>query len=317
MNSLPTFQPRRALGKTGFNATVIGVGDIADRNVPLEDCVATVRRAIDAGCNVIDTAPAYEDGYSEQIVGNAVRQHDRRDALFVIDKIDHKEDPVGPQVDKSLATLGIDHTDAFVFHGVSDIDLWQRLTAPGGGFDQLQTCRDKGKTRFRGISSHHPDVVNAAIDSGRCDIIMFPIGAGVDERYVDECLPRAKAAGIGTVCFKTYGAGKLVADTRGYGQPLQDRPRGKYSSGPSGNSATATALPRMPVETCVRYTMTADPDVMLLGMSYPAEQDHAFAAAAAFSPMSDAEMAAARLDAIAALRDKGPHWWNPDPKKWT
>jgi len=322
MEPLTTFQPRRALGRTGFVASVIGVGDLADRSVLLGDCVATVRRALDAGCNVLDTAPGYEDGYSEQIVGTAVRELGDRDQLFVIDKIDHKDEPVAPQVDQSLKTLGLGRTDAFVFHGVSDMDLWRRLTSPGGGFDQLAEAIEQGKTRFRGISSHHPDVVNEAIASGLCDIIMFPVGAGVDERYVNDCLPRAKASGVGTVCFKTFGAGKLVADTRGYGQPLRDRPRGKYSSGPapgpgSGSTATATALPRMPVETCVRYTMTADPDVMLLGLSYPSEQDAAFAAAARFEPMSPGEMAAARKQAIAALPGKGPHWWNPDPQRWT
>jgi 1-deoxyxylulose-5-phosphate synthase len=55
--SLPHFTPRRELGRTGFKATVLGIGDLADRNVPLAQCVATVRRAMDAGLNVIDTAP--------------------------------------------------------------------------------------------------------------------------------------------------------------------------------------------------------------------------------------------------------------------
>jgi aryl-alcohol dehydrogenase-like predicted oxidoreductase len=70
--SLPRFSPRRELGRTGFHATVIGVGDLADRAVPLERCVATLRRAMDAGLNLVDTAPGYEDGYSEEIVGEAL-----------------------------------------------------------------------------------------------------------------------------------------------------------------------------------------------------------------------------------------------------
>ncbi|NBC11387.1 MAG: aldo/keto reductase [Planctomycetes bacterium] len=313
------FEPRRALGRTGFIASQLGIGDLADRAVPLEECVATARRALDAGLNVIDTAPGYEDGYSEQIVGQAVREHGRRDRVFVIDKIDHKDDPVGPQVEKSLQTLGLDHTDAFVFHGVSDMDLWHRLVAPGGGFDQLAACVAKGQTRFRGISSHHPDVVLAAIASGHCDILMFPIGAGVDERYITECLPRAKAAGVGTVCFKTFSAGKLVAETSGYGAPLRPRPRGKFSS-PTTSGGGGTALDtatRLPVERCVHYTLTHAPDVALLGMSFPDEQDAAFAAAQCFTPMTEVELADTRAAAIEAMRGKGPNWWNPDPHQWT
>src|SRR3954454_10417620 len=116
-DALP-FTPRRELGRTGFAATALGIGDLADRSVPLDTCVATARRALDAGLNVIDTAPNYEDGYSEEIVGRAVRERPR-DSVFVIDKIDLHEEPVGPQIDGSLARLGLDHTDMFVFHGLS------------------------------------------------------------------------------------------------------------------------------------------------------------------------------------------------------
>jgi len=51
------FKPRRVLGRTNFMATQLGIGDIADRNVTIDECVATVRRALDTGLNVIDTAP--------------------------------------------------------------------------------------------------------------------------------------------------------------------------------------------------------------------------------------------------------------------
>jgi aryl-alcohol dehydrogenase-like predicted oxidoreductase len=59
---------RRMLGRTGFNASQIGAGDLADRSLTLEECVVTLTRALDAGVNVVDTAPGYESGFSEQIV---------------------------------------------------------------------------------------------------------------------------------------------------------------------------------------------------------------------------------------------------------
>jgi aryl-alcohol dehydrogenase-like predicted oxidoreductase len=64
---------KRKLGSTGFTATVLGIGDLADRSVPLAKGVATIHRAMDFGLNLIDTAPGYEDGYSEAIVGAALR----------------------------------------------------------------------------------------------------------------------------------------------------------------------------------------------------------------------------------------------------
>ena len=306
---LPHFSPRRELGRTGFVASVLGIGDLADRSLPLETCVATLRRAIGAGLNVVDTAPGYEDGYSEQIVGEAVKCV--RDDLFIVSKIDDLLDPVAPQIEASLRRLQLDYTDAFVFHGLSDMAIFEQLAAPGGGFDQLAGCIKAGKTRFGGISSHNPAVLKAAIEAGLCDVALFPVGPFVDERYLTEILPLAKARGVGTICFKTFGAGKLLGDTTGYNQPLQLRPRGKLSSG--GVDDAVAVLPRLTVSECLHYTLTLDPDVALLGLSFPNEQDQAFAAAQSFQPLTADAMADIRLRAIAARQEKGPCWWNPDP----
>ncbi len=309
MAGTPLFEPRRPLGRTGFVATALGIGDLADRSLPIEQCVATARRAIDAGLNVIDTAPGYEQGYSEQIVGRAVAGV--RDRMFVIDKIDHPLEPVAPQVDSSLERLGLDRVDLFLFHGVSDMEAWRALAAPGGGMEQLAACARLGRCRFRGISSHDPDVLAAALDSGLCDVLMFAIGPFCHPRYAAEILPEARRLGVGTVCFKTFGAGKLLQDTEGYGRPLSKRPRGKVSCG--GAPALADSPPaRLSVEECLRYTLTRDPDVALLGLSYPGEQDQAFAAARAFRPCSDAELADIEARALEAARQKGRCWWNPE-----
>jgi 1-deoxyxylulose-5-phosphate synthase len=304
---LPRFAPRRPLGRTGFVATAVGVGDVADRAVPLERCVATLRRALDSGLNVVDTAPNYEEGYSEQIVGEALR--DRRDGVFLIDKVDHPTQPVAPQVEDSLRRLRLEAADLFVFHNVSQLEVWNQLVAPGGGLEQLDTCVRQGKARFRGVSSHHPDVLRAALESGRCDVVMFPVGPFVHPRYVEEILPLARERGVGSVCFKTFGAGKLLGDSEGYGRPLQARPRGKVSSG--GEDDGEALLPRLGVEECVHYTLTVDPDVALLGMSFANEQDAALHAAASFQPLSPERLADVRRRAALAIEGKGAVWWNP------
>jgi len=301
-----TTQP---LGRTGFNATRIGIGDIADRNVPLDQCVRTLHRAMDFGLNLIDTAPGYESGYSEEIVGAALKG--RRDGMFVIDKVDNLLDSVAPQVDASLRALGVDHTDLFAFHAVSELEVWEKLAAPGGGMDQLQDCVMAGKTRFRGISSHNPQVLLGALRSGLCDVVMFPIGPFVDPRYVEQALPMARQMRAGTVCFKTFGAGKLLGDTTGYNQPLKERPRGKFSSG-GAESGSAPELPRLRVDECLRYTLTINPDVALLGMSFPNEQDAVMEAYKTFRSVSADELSEIRGRAEVAIQGKGPCWWNPE-----
>jgi aryl-alcohol dehydrogenase-like predicted oxidoreductase len=296
---------RRPLGKTGVQVSVLGIGDVADRSVPLETCVATVRRAIDHGLNLVDTAPGYENGYSEQIVGAALKG--RREEMFVIDKIDDLAAPVAPQVDASLRTLNLETVDLFVFHAVSKLTDWERIAAVG--MEELARCQAAGKVRFRGISSHHPEVLKAALESGLCDVVMFPVGPFVDRRYVGEILPLAKEKGVGTVCFKTFGAGKLLGDTTGYNQPLEVRPRGKLSSG--GKQPGEPQLPHLSVADCLRYTLTLDPDVALLGMSFANEQDAAFQAFETFRPLDANALGEIETRAVQAIAGKGNCWWNP------
>jgi aryl-alcohol dehydrogenase-like predicted oxidoreductase len=301
---------RRNLGSTGFDVSVLGIGDLADRAVPLEKCVATIHRAMDAGLNLIDTAPGYEDGYSEAIVGSALRG--RREGMFVIDKIDDLGKPAGPQVDASLKAFGLDTVDLFVFHAVSELARWKELSAPGGGMEQLGREMKAGKVRFRGISSHHPVVLREALESGLCDVVMFPAGPFCDRRYAEEILPLAREKGVGTVCFKTFGAGKLLGDTTGYNRPLEPRPRGKFSSGGKEGDA-APVLPRLTVAECLHYTLTIGPDVALLGLSFPNEQDAAFDALGSFRPLTQEQMEKTRRRAVQAIEGKGPCWWNPAP----
>jgi aryl-alcohol dehydrogenase-like predicted oxidoreductase len=154
-------------------------------------------------------------------------------------------------------------------------------------------------------------VLRAALATDLCDVVMFPVGPFVDRRYVDEILPLARRKGVGTVCFKTFGAGKLLGDTTGYNQPLQERPRGKFSSGgqePAGDAQ----LPRLTVAECLHYTLTLNPDVALLGLSFPNEQDAAFRAFEEFRPLGKEQLKEIEDRAAQAIEGKGRCWWNPE-----
>lgn len=287
------------MGGTGFKATCLGIGDLADRGLGMAACVATLQHALSFGLNLVDTAPSYEDGFSEEVVGAALRG--RREGVFVIDKIDHWHEPVAAQVEGSLARLQMDHTDLFVFHGLSRIEDWERLLAPGGGMEQLDRCERAGKTRFKGLSSHDPLTLVTALESGLCDVVMFPVGAHVNAGYLRDVLPLARRLGVGTVCFKTFGAGKLVADTRGYGRPVEGR--AEVPSHPT--------MPHLGVAECVRFTLTCDPDVALLGMSSVEEVELAVRAALAFEPLNAGEVDEITGRAAAAVAGKGRCHWDP------
>ena len=75
--------------------------------------------------------------------------------------------------------------------------------------------------------------------------------------------------------------------------------------------ATPT-LPRLSVQECLHYTLTLDPDVTLLGMSFPNEQDEVMQSYESFKPLDADALAAIRLRASQAIEGKGRCWWNPE-----
>lgn len=82
----------RELGNTGLRASVIGLGTwvmggwmwggAEDR-----DSLATIRRAIELGINLIDTAPIYGHGRSEELVGRALAESGLRSRVILATKV--------------------------------------------------------------------------------------------------------------------------------------------------------------------------------------------------------------------------------------
>jgi hypothetical protein len=102
----------------------------------------------------------------------------------------------------------------------------------------------------------------------------------------------------------------VIGDTSGYNTPLQPRPRGKFSSG-DAPAASEPGLPRLGAAERLHYTLTVDPDVALLGLSYPCEQDAAFDAFERFQPLAPERMRDIERRAVQAIEGKGRCWWNP------
>ena len=76
---------RRAFGRTGLAVSALGFGSWpmsgGERYGAIEDAEAirAIHRALDAGVNCVDTAPAYGFGHAEEVVGQALRgRRDRR-----------------------------------------------------------------------------------------------------------------------------------------------------------------------------------------------------------------------------------------------
>ena len=198
----------RRLGRTNVMVSDISLGSsrIRDVEVALD--------AIDRGINYFDTAPDYADTGSEQVLGEAISQR-KRDDIFLATKFCrgnghlHNDTPV-PEimetVEASLKRLRTDYVDLIHIHSCDRLD---RLDAPNihEAFDRL---KEQGKVRFLGVSTHTPnleEIANAAIDSGRFDVMMLAYHYGMWPNF-GHILDKASQNDVGIVAMKTLKGAK-------------------------------------------------------------------------------------------------------------
>jgi len=155
------------LGHTGLEVSRLVLGCMSygepDRGnhawtLPEADSVPFLHRALDAGVNFFDTANAYSDGSSEEIVGRTLLAAVPRDEVVIATKVFMRMRP-GPngaglsrnailtEVDNSLRRLGTDHIDLYQIHRFDPtVPLEETLQA-------LHDVVQAGKVRYLGASS--------------------------------------------------------------------------------------------------------------------------------------------------------------------
>jgi hypothetical protein len=166
------------------------------------------RALFERGVTYVDTAPDYAEAGSERLLGEAMKGH--RDEIFLATKFCRptghlpSETPVKDvmaEVEQSLVRLQTDHVDLIHVHACDQVE---RLLAPNihEAFDRL---KEQGKVRFLGVSTHTPNleqVANAAIDSGRFDVMMLAYHFGMWPSF-GHILAKAKQHDVGIVAMKT------------------------------------------------------------------------------------------------------------------
>jgi hypothetical protein len=201
----------RTLGRTGFQVSdiVLGGGRISG-----EKGEQIVRLALDRGVNYVDTSPDYSATGSEAAIGRAIRG--RRQGLFLATKFCTPRGHLGPGtsveeyvglVEGSLSRLGTDHVDLVHVHSCDEVE---RLLDENmhEAFDRL---RSQGKARFLGFSSHTPNLVqvaDAAIRSGRFDVMMLAYHHGIWPELAGVIERARREADMGVVAMKTLKGAK-------------------------------------------------------------------------------------------------------------
>jgi aryl-alcohol dehydrogenase-like predicted oxidoreductase len=194
------------------------------------ESLAALQRSVDLGCNFFDTAWAYGDGHSEELLGQILRANsDKR--LYAATKIPPKnrqwpsrrefslDDCFPPEyieeyVGKSLVNIGVATLDLIQFHTWEDSWLDDKRFAPA-----IEKLRDSGKVRAVGISSNRWEPENGirAVRSGLIDAVQVIYNI-FDQNPEDALFPACRlkeAAVIARVPFDEGTlTGNLTLDTK-------------------------------------------------------------------------------------------------------
>lgn len=165
---------KRPLGKTGLVVSELAIGTwglSGDSYGPVTEAEAEVvlRRAIEIGFTVIDTADAYGAGKMERLAGKLAKEHPE---VVVVTKggIDRACDPprkrfdaafLRSAVERSCKRLGMDAIPIYLLHGPTPDAI-----LGGEAADTMIALKAEGKVRHWGVSAGDDDTARAAIDRG-------------------------------------------------------------------------------------------------------------------------------------------------------
>ncbi|HUY97832.1 MAG TPA: aldo/keto reductase [Verrucomicrobiae bacterium] len=213
---------KRRLGTGGLTVSAIGLGCMGMSEFygtqDDQESIATIRRALDLGVTLLDTADMYGPFTNERLVGEAIRG--RRDGVVLATKfgnerradgswvgINGRPDYVHRACDASLDRLGVDHIDLYYQHRV---DLAVPIEETVGAMAELVAA---GKVGHLGLSEAAPATV-------RRGHRVHPIAAlQVEYSLVErgpepELVPTLRELGIGLVAYSPLGRGLLTGRIR-------------------------------------------------------------------------------------------------------
>jgi aryl-alcohol dehydrogenase-like predicted oxidoreductase len=172
-----------------------------------KESIRTIHAAFDHGINLIDTAPVYGYGRSEAIVGEALRQHGRRDGVILATKVgidwtngkverNSSRQRIVKELEDSLRRLQTDYIDIYQVHWPDPLVSVEETAAT------LRELYEQGKIRAMGVSNYSPEQMDRFKAIAPLHTIQPPYN--LFEREIElDVLPYAVNRGLTTL---TYGA---------------------------------------------------------------------------------------------------------------
>lgn len=283
-----------AIGSSGVKASRIGLGTWAIGGwmwggTDEAQSIATIRSAVERGVTLIDTAPVYGFGHSEEIVGRTLAAGGLRDKVTIATKVglawkdgavfrDSRPARIRKEIEDSLRRLRTDVIDLYQVH-------WPDLETPIAETARtLEDLRREGKVRAIGVSNYSPAQMDSFRAVTKLDAVQPPYN--LFEREIEtDVLPFAKTAGLTVL---SYGAlcrgllsGRMTVDTTFQGDDLRkfdpkfknDRFRQYLSAVDELKKLARERFGKSVLALAVRWVLDQGPTIALWGARHPGQLD--------------------------------------------
>ena len=203
----------RRLGRTEHMSSVVTFGAFAvGRGVDQPEADAAVDLVLSRGVNHIDVAPSYGQAMERL----APSMPAIRDQVFLGCKTAERSyKDAWESIRSCQQRLGIEVFDLFQLHSVSTFEDLDSATGEDGALQALIEMRERGLTRFLGITGHGPDAPRVHLEALRrfdFDTIMFPVSPSIYRnaayrRDAEALLAEAAARDVGVQTIKMLARG--------------------------------------------------------------------------------------------------------------
>jgi aryl-alcohol dehydrogenase-like predicted oxidoreductase len=282
------------IGTSGLTTSRVGLGTWAIGGwmwggTDEAQSIATIRSAVERGVTLIDTAPAYGFGRSEEIVGKALAEGWLRDKVQIATKVgltwhdgtvyrDSRPARIRKEIEDSLRRLQTDVIDLYQVH-------WPDVQTPIAETARaLEDLRREGKIRAIGVSNYSPAQMNTFRAVARLDAVQPPYN--IFEREIEaDVLPYAKRTGLTVL---SYGAlcrgllsGRMSIQTKFQGDDLRkvdpkfqgDRFRQYLSAVRELEKLARERFGKSILALAVRWVLDQGPTIALWGARKPSQLD--------------------------------------------
>lgn len=211
----------RTLGRTGLQVSELGLGGLFVSRVggDREEAIRAVRRAVELGVNLVDTAPGYYD--SEEVLGLALEGV--TEPVYVSTKLGGRPLPFDPKdaaalrasVEESLRLLRRDHIDLLLIHEPDrpgQYDWWDNPTTFEGPVrGVMDRLRERGLVRWIGLGGTTAYELPRIMATGVFDVVLTAFNYSLLWREAAiAVLPEAERQGMGVLAGSPLQQGALA-----------------------------------------------------------------------------------------------------------